>query len=411
MAKIAVIGSGISGLVCTYLLGSTHDVTLFESNDYLGGHTHTHNIALRGQDITVDTGFIVYNDRSYPNFIKLLEQLSCEGIPTEMSFSMRDDEGDLEYNGHTLNTLFAQRRNILRPSFLRLVRDIVRFNKIAKEVDSEDFSTLNEYLDKHHFSAEFRSQYLIPMAAAIWSTGDSSVGEFPIQSFADFFNNHGLLDLKNRPQWYVVKGGSNAYIKSMENKLGNYQLNAKVTSIQRFDDHVSLVVNGQSQDFDEVIIAAHSNEALNMLAQPTQEETEILGAIRYTKNTACLHTDVNQLPKRPLARASWNYQKDNNRQDVATLTYYMNILQKIQSDDHILVTLNDDNKINPKLIIDEFEYYHPLYNRDTLGAQKRHSEISGIRGTHYCGAYWYYGFHEDGVKSALRVCEKFGVTL
>jgi len=411
MARIAVVGSGISGLVCTYLLGSKHEVTLFEANNYLGGHTHTHNIKVRGQNITVDTGFIVYNDRSYPNFIKLLDQLSCEGIPTEMSFSMRDDKGNLEYNGHTLNTLFAQRRNILRPSFLRLVRDIVRFNRIAKEVASDDLSTLDEYLDRNHFSSEFKSQYLIPMAAAIWSTGDSSVGEFPIRAFANFFNNHGLLDLKNRPQWYVVKGGSNAYIKAMEKKLGNYQLNTRVSSIQRLNNHVSIVANGQIQEFDEVIIAAHSNEALNMLAEPTKAENEILGAIRFTKNTACLHTDVNQLPKRPLARASWNYLKDDNRQDLATLTYYMNILQKIDSDDHILVTLNDNQQINPALIIKEFEYYHPLYNHDTLEAQRRHDEISGVQGTHYCGAYWHYGFHEDGVKSALRVCEKFGVTL
>ncbi|MBL4681955.1 MAG: FAD-dependent oxidoreductase [Pseudomonadales bacterium] len=411
MARIAIVGSGISGLVCTYLLGSKHEVTLFEANDYLGGHTHTHNISVRGQNITVDTGFIVYNDRSYPNFTKLLDQLSCEGIPTEMSFSMRDDKGNLEYNGHTLNTLFAQRRNILRPSFLRLVRDIVRFNRIAKEVAENDLSTLDEYLDKHHFSSEFKSQYLIPMAAAIWSTGDSSVGEFPIRAFANFFNNHGLLDLKNRPQWYVVKGGSNAYIKAMEKKLGNYQLNTRVSSIQRFENHVGIVANGQIQKFDEVIIATHSNEALNMLAEPTKAESEILGAIRFTKNTACLHTDVNQLPKRPLARASWNYLKDDNRQDFATLTYYMNILQKIESDDHILVTLNDNQQIDPALIIKEFEYYHPLYNRDTLEAQRRHDEISGAQGTHYCGAYWHYGFHEDGVKSALRVCEKFGVTL
>ncbi|MFT5208617.1 MAG: putative NAD/FAD-binding protein [Flavobacterium sp.] len=411
MSKIAVIGSGVSGLVCTYLLGETHDVTLFEANDYLGGHTHTHSIELKGQKITVDTGFIVYNDRSYPNFIKLLEKLSCSGIPTEMSFSMRDDEADLEYNGHTLNTLFAQRRNIIRPSFIRLVRDIIRFNKVAKEIPLEDNSTLDEFLKRHNFSIEFRTQYLIPMAAAIWSTGDKTVGRFPVRAFADFFRNHGLLDLKNRPQWYVVKGGSNTYIKAMEDKLGNYQLNAKVSSIKRYEDRVCIQVNSQEHDFDEVIIATHSGDALAMLDKPSNEESEILSNIRYSKNNAFLHTDISQLPKRSLAWASWNYLKDSRRQDHATLTYNMNILQKIESSDQILVTLNDNDRIDPNKIIGKYEYHHPIYNHDTLSAQKRHGEISKRNRTHYCGAYWHYGFHEDGVKSALRVCEQFGLRL
>ena len=411
MTKIAIIGSGISGLVCAYLLSRKHDVTLFESNDYLGGHTHTHDIKVKGQDIRVDTGFIVYNDRSYPNFIKLLDELGCEGIPTEMSFSMKDEASNLEYNGHTINTLFAQRRNILRPSFWRLVRDILRFNKEAKEISAENNSTLEEYLVDGHYSKEFRNQYLLPMAAAIWSTGGDRVGQFPLRSFVDFFRNHGLLELKNRPQWYVVKGGSNSYVKAMEGKLGKCVLNANVTSIRRSAEGVNICVNDEWHEFDEVIIAAHSNEALSMLEQASQEEQEVLGNIAFSKNIASLHTDIRQLPRRPLAWASWNYQNDLDRPDMATLTYNMNILQKIKSEDQILVTLNDNNQINPNLLIKQIEYYHPLYNHDTLAAQQRFDDISGKQNTHYCGAYWYYGFHEDGVKSALRVCKQFGIEL
>lgn len=409
MARIAIIGSGISGLTCAYLMRDQHEVTLFEANDYLGGHTHTHNIQVDQQDVIVDTGFIVYNDRTYPNFMRLLKELGCTGNPTEMSFSVKDDQDNLEYNGHNLNTLFAQRSNLVRPSFWLMVRDILRFNRLARILPSDERSSLDEYLEKHRFGRHFRDQYLYPMAAAIWSTGDKAVGQFPVRSLVDFFVNHGLVDLKNRPQWFVVNGGSNQYVKAMEPHLQDVRLSTSVTSIKRYDDKVMIQAGGQEETFDQVIIATHSDEALAMLAEPTSAEKAVLGSIQYTKNTAYLHTDITRLPRRKLAWASWNYLiPASSIQDVARLTYNMNILQHIPTDTQVLVTLNDPD-IQADKIIDQFQYSHPFYSQKTLNAQARHSEISGVNQTHYCGAYWSYGFHEDGVKSALRVCAQLGV--
>lgn len=409
MAKIAIIGSGISGLTCAYLLRHQHTVTLFEANDYLGGHTHTHEIEVDKTPVTVDTGFIVYNDRTYPNFMRLLVDLECSGESTEMSFSVKDESKDLEYNGHNLNTLFAQRRNLVRPSFWVMVRDILRFNEMAKSLPQDEAASLDEYLKLHNFSKAFRTQYLYPMAAAIWSTGDTAIGSFPVRALVDFFINHGLVDLKNRPQWYVVKGGSNQYIKAMAPHLQDIRLSTPVTSIERNDLGITIKTKGQSEAFDEVIVASHSDEALSMLEAPTQAETEVLSAIRYTPNTAYLHTDQSRLPKRRLAWASWNYLiPAHSNEDAARLTYNMNVLQHIPTETQVLVTLNDTN-IDPECIIDSFQYAHPFYDRSTLDAQSRHSQISGLNHTHYCGAYWYYGFHEDGVNSALRVCQQLGV--
>lgn len=409
MAKIAIIGSGISGLTCAYLLRDQHDVTLFEANDYLGGHTHTHKIQVDQQDVTVDTGFIVYNDRTYPNFMRLLKELGCTGNPTEMSFSIKDDKDDLEYNGHNLNTLFAQRRNLLRPSFWSMVRDILRFNRNARTLPSDERSSLDEYLETHRYGHQFRTQYLYPMAAAIWSTGDKAVGQFPVRSLVDFFVNHGLVDLKNRPQWYVVNGGSNQYVKAMLPHLRDIRLSTAVDSIKRDGGKVLIQAAGNEETFDQVIIAAHSDEALSMLAEPTEAEQEVLGSILYTKNTAYLHTDLTRLPKRKLAWASWNYLiPKSTTHDVARLTYNMNILQHIPTETQVLVTLNDPD-IQANKIIHQTQYSHPFYCQETIDAQARHSEISGVNQTHYCGAYWSYGFHEDGVKSAIRVCAQLGV--
>ena len=414
MAKIAVVGSGISGLVCSYLLNQKHDVTLIEKNDYLGGHTHTHHLNIEDQNFTVDTGFIVYNDRSYPNFMKLLARLGITGNPSQMSFSVRDDNINLEYNGHTINSLFAQRLNIIRPSFHRMVRDILKFNKEAKLIDANEKATLGEFLDKNQYSKEFQNNYILPMAAAIWSTGDSNVKDFPVRSLSDFFLNHGLLDLKNRPQWYVVNGGSNAYIKPMVEQLEKIRLNTPVTGITRQKDHVEIQFQDESgpqiENFDQVILACHSDQALSLLTDVTTTEKEVLEGITYTPNRAYLHTDANLLPKRPLAWASWNYNLSSDTSHQATLTYNMNILQHIKTKTPILVTLNSD-KIDPTKIIETFDYSHPFYNHKALASQHRHHEISGVDRTHYCGAYWSYGFHEDGVKSALRVCETFGVGL
>ena len=409
MARIAIVGSGISGLTCAYLLRHQHQVTLFEANDYLGGHTHTHEIKIDQTLVTVDTGFIVYNDRTYPNFMRLLAELECSGNPTEMSFSVKDEAKNLEYNGHNLNTLFAQRRNLIRPSFWTMVRDILRFNELARSLPEDETSSLDEYLTKNAFGKAFRTQYLYPMAAAIWSTGDKAIGSFPVRALVDFFVNHGLVDLKNRPQWYVVNGGSNQYIKAMAPHLHDVRLSTPVLSIKRDDHQVTIQTEGKREIFDEVIIASHSNEALAMLDAPTQAEAEILGAIKYTNNTAYLHTDRSRLPKRQLAWASWNYLiPEQAEQDAARLTYNMNILQHIPTETQVLVTLNDTN-INQDCVLGTYQYSHPFYDQATLDAQKRHHEISAQNRTYYCGAYWYYGFHEDGVKSALRICKQLGV--
>jgi predicted NAD/FAD-binding protein len=409
MEKIAIVGSGISGLTCAYLLRDQYDVTLFEANDYPGGHTHTHQIEVDGQTVTVDTGFIVYNDRTYPNFMRLLDELGCSGRATEMSFSVKDSGNNLEYNGHNLNTLFAQRRNLIRPSFWKMVRDILRFNELAKNVAENETLSLDEYLLKHNFGEAFRTQYLYPMAAAIWSTGDKSIGSFPVRALLDFFINHGLVDLKNRPQWYVVEGGSNQYVKAMLPHLNDVRLSEPVQKVHRDEDHVTIQTHSDSYQFDHVVIASHSDQALAMLANPTQHEAEVLGSIQYTSNTAYLHTDETRLPKRKLAWASWNYLIPKfSEHDMARLTYNMNILQHITTPSQVLVTLNDTD-INPDKIIDRFDYSHPFFNQQTVDAQTRHGEISGLNRTHYCGAYWSYGFHEDGVKSALRVCQQLGV--
>ncbi len=408
MAKVAVIGSGISGLTCAYLLRNNHEITLFEKNDYLGGHTHTHEIEIDDLKTTVDTGFIVYNDRTYPNFMKLLRELDCTGVPTQMSFSLRDEAADLEYNGHNLDSLFAQRRNIFRPSFWFMIRDILRFNKMARTIDPGELS-LDEFITNHGFSKIFATRYLYPMAAAIWSTGDEAIGQFPIRSLIDFFINHGLVDLKNRPQWYVVEGGSNQYVKAMLPQLKDIRLSTEVKRIVRSASNVLIETEAKTETFDEVILACHSDEALQLIADPTLEEQQILSTMRFSSNKAYLHTDRSRLPNRPKAWASWNYSIPQNKTaDQARLTYNMNILQHIPTSTQVLVTLNDPD-IKPDRIIKTIDYSHPFYDAQMIKAQHRHGEISARNRTHYCGAYWHFGFHEDGVKSALRVCESFGV--
>ena len=416
MAKVAIIGSGISGLTCAYLLRNAHQVTLFEANDRLGGHTHTHQIVVDDTPVTVDTGFIVYNDRTYPNFMRLLAELGCVGRATEMSFSLRTLDKDFEYNGHNLDTLFAQRRNLLNPAFWCMVQDILRFNKLAKALtggSNNTKQTLDEFMAEHGFSNVFRSRYLYPMAAAIWSTGDDHIGQFPIESLVDFFVNHGLVDLKNRPQWYVVEGGSSAYIDAMKPLLRDIRLNTAVRKVSRQNDSVHITTDDGEEDFEHVVFACHSDEALALLVDPSEQESEVLGDMTYTSNVVYLHTDQSRLPKRRKAWASWNYivpyrKSEKGKQPQARLTYNMNILQHIPTETQVLVTLNDPG-IDRDKVIGKFHYAHPFYNQQMLTAQFRHSDISNHQQTHYCGAYWHYGFHEDGVKSALRVCRDLGV--
>lgn len=407
MAKIAIVGGGISGMTAAWLLGRDHDVTLFEGNDYLGGHTHTHSIESDGKTWPVDTGFIVFNNKTYPNFLKILGKLGVEARPTTMSFSVKSEKDDLEYNGTSMNSLFAQRRNLVRPMFWRMIRGIMSFNDECKKMlglPATD-ETLGRFLARMNFPNELGSFYVKPMAAAVWSAGTKSIDDMPIHFLARFFDNHGFLNIDDRPQWYTVLGGSNAYVKKILAILGSaVKLNAKVTKVLRETDGVVLTVKGsQTERFDQVVMASHSDEALASLGDPSLAEREILGNIAYVTNEVLMHTDLRLMPKRKLAWAAWNYNLFEPDTDEVAVTYNMNILQGHACRTQFLVSLNCEKHIDPTKILKRLEYRHPVYTTKTTAAQARHGEISGVKRTHYCGAYWANGFHEDGVVSALRV--------
>lgn len=419
--RIAIIGSGISGLTCAWLLRDKYDVHLFEENDYYGGHTQTTDVELDGKVWPVNTGFIVFNDWTYPNFIRLMDLLGVKSEDSDMSFSVKSETTGLEYNGHTLNTLFAQRRNILRPSFWGMIRDIIRFNKETRaelKADTLDRKeTLGSYLQRNKYGNAFRDNYIVPMGAAVWSASEAMMMEFPLYFFVRFFNNHGMLSVDDRPQWRVITGGSRTYVERILEDLPSAQvhLNTPVDAVKRSSGHVEITTHRGTESFDQVIFACHSDQALRMLNaadDASPKEQEILGAIPYKMNDVVLHTDRNILPKRPLAWAAWNYHIDGNKQDSVAVTYYMNRLQNFDDAPvHFCVTLNKTAAIDPKKIIRQFKYAHPVFTLEGMAAQQRHSEISGIERTHFCGAYWFNGFHEDGVCSALRVTEALGVKL
>lgn len=415
MKKIAIIGSGISGMTAAHCLREKYDVTLFEKNEYIGGHTATIDVEWNGESVAVDTGFIVYNDRTYPLFRKLLKRIGIEGQETQMSFSVRNVESGLEYNGHTFATLFAQKRNLFRPKFWKLLKDIIRFNTFCKEMYSTDqfggMNTLGELLDKHHFNDFFQRHYILPMGAAIWSTSLNAMAQFELAFFIRFFYNHGLLDITNRPQWYVIPGGSKQYIEPLLGELKNkVELNSTIKAVTRTNEGVALTfANGVVRRFDHVVFACHSDEALNLLGDPTIEEKSILQGIPYTDNSVVLHTDVGMLPKRKKAWASWNYQLSQDLDAPASVTYQMNILQGLRTKEQFCVTLNGESAIDKSKIIRTFNYSHPVFNKQSLLAQSRRSEINGQQNTYYCGAYWYNGFHEDGVRSAVDVALLLGV--
>lgn len=417
MKRIAVIGSGISGLTCAYLLDKQYDVTVFEKNDYVGGHTATVDITHQDKQYAIDTGFIVFNDRTYPHFNRLLEMLGIAGQPTEMSFSVHNRQTGFEYNGHGLNSLFAQRRNILRPQFWRLISQILKFNKLCKQAYSEQAIapnyTLGEFLQQHGFSDFFSQHYILPMGAAIWSTSLAEMKQFELKFFIQFFYNHGLLNISDRPQWSVVPGGSRVYVEAILAELSKPVLTeSHITSVTRTHDGVVItLVNGDALVFDEVIFACHSDQALALLGDASDEEKSVLGAIPYSRNEVVLHTDIALLPKRPLAWASWNYMLDDNLNRPSCVTYNMNILQGIDSDSTFCVTLNQSDEIDPSKVLRRFVYHHPVLNDASVRAQQQRSQICGQRGTHFVGAYWYNGFHEDGVRSALDVTKRFGLTL
>lgn len=414
--RIAIIGSGIAGLTCAHLLSRRHEVCVFETSDWIGGHTHTVDVEVEGRRYAVDTGFIVFNDWTYPNFIRLLDRLGVASRPTEMSFSVSDPHSGLEYNGHNLNSLFAQRGNLLSPGFWRMLTDILRFNREAVE-DLQDQRlpadlSLGDYLRLGQYSDRFIDHYLVPMGAAIWSMPLAAMLEFPLQFFVRFFKNHGLLSVNQRPQWRVVEGGSRSYLGPLcapfERQI---RLNCPVRRVDRDADGVTVYSVAGGERFDKVVFACHSDQALALLSTPSPAEREILGALRYADNQVVLHTDTRLLPKRRLAWASWNYRLGSDPQRPASVTYNMNILQGIQAPQTFCVSLNQCEAIDPGKVLGRFSYAHPQYSLAGIAAQARWAELLGAHHSYYCGAYWANGFHEDAVVSALRVAKAFGESL
>ena len=413
--RIAVIGAGISGLTTAYLLHQHYDVTVFEANDYIGGHTHTIPVYQNGRTYNVDTGFIVFNDRTYPRFMQLLKKLDVAYQPSSMSFSVRNDQSGIEYRATNLNTFFAQRRNLFRPSMYRLIHDILRFKReLPAIVQTPDYSlTLGAYLEQQRYSAFFISHFIIPMGAAIWSSSTKTMQDFPLHFFARFFYNHGFLEMQNQPQWFVIQGGSSKYIEPLIAGFRDRIMTASpVACVCRLPEHVEIQTrDGRVFPFDKIIIATHSDQALRMLGDPSDAEKRILGGLPYQANATVLHTDTTLMPHARRAWASWNYHVNDSPNQPASVSYNMNILQTLSSPEQFMVTLNHTDAVNPGHIIREFTYHHPVFTPEGAGLQSQQQEINGVNRTWFCGAYWRYGFHEDGVISALNVCHDFDVKL
>lgn len=408
--KIAIIGGGIAGNTIAHKLHKHHEITLFEAEHHIGGHTHTHQIEYEGKTTYVDTGFIVFNDRTYPHFIALLEEIDVEWQTSDMSFSVRSEINGLEYNGTTINSLFAQRLNLFKPSFHRMIRDILRFNKSALELlDDGNEITLGDYLANGRYSQTFIDHYIIPMGAAIWSTEAQQMLDFPARFFVRFFHHHGMLTVNDRPQWRTIKGGSASYVKALTKPFKDrIRLSTPVEHVKRFADHVAVKPkNGPLEHFDFVFFACHSDQALKLLGDSTPDEQAVLGAIPYQNNTVYLHTDTSMMPKKKLAWAAWNYHVTQHQLNRVAVTYNMNILQNIDPSIPLLVTLNHVNNIDPNKVIKQLNYTHPVYTLAGIAAQKKHTLISGVNRTAYAGAYWRNGFHEDGVMSALDALSHF----
>ena len=378
--KIAIVGTGIAGNVAAHALRQNHDITVFESGNYVGGHTNTVDVFEGGRRIPVDTGFIVFNDRTYPNFIRLLDEIGQESQESEMSFSVQAGNGDLEYCGSSLNALFAQRRNLVRPAFYRMIRDILRFNRTAiTSAEHLDVSeTLGEFLQKNGYGDEFTERYLVPMAAAIWSAEPVAIMDMPVSFLVRFFRNHGLLQLNDRPVWRVIKGGSREYVeKLVAGHRDRRRLNSPVLAIRRIDDRVELYsTSGGREMFDYVFLACHSNQALALLQDATTAEREVLGAIRYQPNEAILHTDASLMPSRRRAWAAWNYHVPQDPQKHVAVTYNMNILQRLEARKQYCVTLNNDQEIDPDTIIRRVQYEHPVLSVEAVAAQWRQAELN-----------------------------------
>ncbi|HET9267968.1 MAG TPA: FAD-dependent oxidoreductase [Vicinamibacterales bacterium] len=408
--RVAVIGSGIAGNVAARRLHRDHDVVVFEAGAHAGGHSDTHDVELAGRRVAVDTGFIVYNERTYPRFTALLAGLGVATQESTMSFSVRDDGTGLEYNGTSLNSLFAQRRNLLRPAFLGMVRDILRFNREAASwLDApDDGLTLAGLLERGRYGRAFREHYIVPMGAAIWSTSPSAMQRFPARFFVRFLHNHGMLTVNERPVWRTIRGGSRQYVERLIAPFKRrIRLETPVEWIRRRAGGVIVKPRGhEAEHFDAAFVACHSDQALALLADPDAAEREVLSAIPYQRNEAVLHTDSSLLPRRRLARAAWNYHVPSRDGPVA-LTYDMSVLQRLGTPEPLLVTLNRGDAIDPARVLKRITYHHPLFTRASVAAQARHREINGVRRTYYCGAWWRNGFHEDGVASAEAAVAHF----
>lgn len=410
--RIAIIGSGISGMTAAYKLHDQgHDITVYEANTYVGGHTATIDVERNGRHYAVDTGFIVFNDWTYPNFIALLDELSVEWQYSDMSFSLRCEQTGLEYNGTSINSLFAQRLNALRPSFLRMIYDILRFNKEAKNALPllSTRITLMDFLKQGGYSRAFIDRYVTPMGRAIWSASESAMLEFPAKFFIDFFERHGFLNVDNRPRWRAIKGGSREYAKKLVQPFESHiRLNTPVVGVQRTKDEVVIrTKRGDVHQHDYVVFACHSDQALRMLDDPGMFEKQVLGAFPYQENEVLLHTDTRMLPRKKLAQAAWNYHLLEDKQERVALTYDMNVLQNIGAPERFLVTLNRGRDIDHSKVLGQYVYHHPVYTPQAVAAQAHHSTLNGTNRSFYCGAYWRFGFHEDGVVSALNMLKDF----
>ena len=410
--KIAVVGSGISGLSCAYLLKKNHDITLFESSNKPGGHVNTIKTQGKTGEFQVDTGFIVFNRENYPNFVRLLDLLNVPSQSTRMGFSVQSEALNLEYSGESTIGLFGHFRNLIDPKHWNMVRDILRFHDIAKE-NSNPEETVDSFLKRHRFGQRFSDYFLLPLGSALWSCSTDQFGKFPMEFVSDFLSNHQMLQANNRPVWRVLKGGSRTYVDKLVDILGDrMKLNTPIQQVQRSNDRVKLTLpDGTEPIFDEVILACHADQSLRLLSSPTPEEKALLERFPYQANRVTLHSDDSVIPKRKSARASWNAYLPKKNSSDALVTYDMNILQNLPTREQFCVSLNQQNLVDPKLIHGNYNFSHPTYHPGRKDAQSKHASFIRNRGISLCGAYWGYGFHEDGLNSGLRVCEAFGESL
>ncbi|MFU8830930.1 MAG: NAD(P)/FAD-dependent oxidoreductase, partial [Wenzhouxiangella sp.] len=407
---IVIVGAGVSGLYAAWHLSGTHEVTLLEADTRLGGHADTHLVEDNGEQIPVDSGFIVFNEHHYPLFSDWLKTMGVPWKDSDMSFAVSDPAIGLEYNAANLNQLFCQRRNLVNPKFLRLVADIVRFYRRAPGLLAtlDDRLTLGDWLDQSGLGTMFAQQHLLPIASALWSAPMGRVRDFPMRHLLAFMDNHAMLKLSNRPTWRTVAGGSRTYVDKARQCNARILTGTPVRSITRHADHVQIRTDQDELTADAVILACHSDQALGLLTDSDRAEQRVLGAIGYQANETLLHTDESVLPRLPAARASWNVRRDPSDGDRCRVSYYMNLLQGIESTRHYIVSLNQAELVDPDLVLARRTYHHPVFTPDAVLAQRCWSDINGRRRTWYCGAWWGWGFHEDGVRSAHRVVQQFG---